>query len=75
MYLVYIQRLLCMYYKKYWAGYDLPIHLYHFSKNSITSLFKKHNLNLVQTKGMKFDSYYVSLLSEEYQRGKKNYIK
>lgn len=63
------------YYKKFWAGYDLPIHLYHFTKNSITKLFKKHGFNLVKTKGMKFDSFYVSMLSEEHKTGKKNFFK
>lgn len=65
----------CSYYKKYWAGYDLPIHLYHFSKKSIQNIFNKHRLKLIKTKGMKFDSYYVSLLSEEYKNGNKNYLK
>lgn len=63
------------YYKKYWAAYDLPIHLYHFSKNSIDKLFEKHGFSLVKTKGMKFDSFYVSMLSEEHKSGKKNFIK
>ena len=60
------------FYKKYWAAYDLPIHLYHFSKESISKLFEKHKFSLVKTKGMKFDSYYVSILSEEHKIGKKN---
>lgn len=60
------------FYKKYWAAYDLPIHLYHFSKESISKLFEKHEFSLVKTKGMKFDSYYVSMLSEEHKIGKKN---
>ena len=63
------------YYKKYWAAYDLPIHLYHFSKKSICNLFKKHGFSLRKTKGMKFDSFYVSMLSEEHKTGKKNFIK
>ena len=63
------------YYKRFWAGYDLPIHLYHFTKNSITKIFKKHGFNLVKTKGMKFDSFYVSMLSEEHKTGKKNFFK
>ena len=62
-------------YKKHWAAYDLPIHLYHFSEKTIKNLFEKYNFKLVKTKGMKFDSYYVSLLSEEYKYGKKNFIK
>lgn len=62
------------YYKKYWAAYDLPIHLYHFSKESIIKLFKKHGFSLRKTKGMKYDSFYVSMLSEEHKSKKKNFI-
>jgi len=62
------------YYKKYWAAWDVPIHLWHFSKNSIETLFKKYNFKLVKTKPMLFDSFYVSVLSEEYKTGRKNII-
>ena len=63
------------YYKKYWAAYDLPIHLYHFSKDSIIKLFENHEFSLIKAKGMKFDSFYVSMLSEEHKTGNKNYFK
>ena len=63
------------YYKNYWAAYDLPIHLYHFSKTSIIKLFENHGFSLIKTKGMKFDSFYVSMLSEEHRTGNKNYFK
>lgn len=62
-------------YKKYWAAYDLPIHFSHFTKNSISSLFEKHNFKLIKNKGMIFDSFYVSMLSEEFKGGSKNIIK
>ncbi len=52
-------------YKKDWAAYDVPRHLYHFDPNSIKRLFKKHNLSHVNSLPMKFDSFYVSLLSEK----------
>ena len=65
----------CSFYNKYWAGYDLPIHLYHFTKESIFNIFKKHKLKLDSVKEMPFDSYYVSLLSEEHKTGKKNPIR
>ncbi len=63
------------YYQEYWAGYDVPRHLYHFSQKSIHHLAKSFGLNIVATHPMKFDSYYVSLLSEEYKRGTKHYLK
>ena len=63
------------YYQKFWAAYDVPRHLWHFSKSSIQNLFGRHGLELVCVKPMWFDSFYVSLLSEEYKTGKKNWIK
>lgn len=56
------------YYKKYWAAYDVPRHLYHFSPQSMQVLLNQFNLQLVDTKPMWFDSYYVSLLSEKYKQ-------
>ena len=63
------------YYKEFWAAWDVPIHLWHFSKESIEALFKKWNFKLVKTKPMLFDSVYVSVLSEEYKTGRKNLVK
>lgn len=58
------------YYKNYWAAFDVPRHLWHFSKTSISKLFSKINIDVVKVLPMKFDSYYVSLLSEKYKNGK-----
>ena len=55
------------YYKEFWAAWDVPIHLWHFSKKTIEHLFKNHGFTLVKTKPMIFDSFYVSLLSEEFK--------
>jgi 2-polyprenyl-3-methyl-5-hydroxy-6-metoxy-1,4-benzoquinol methylase len=54
-------------YGMYWAGLDVPRHLYHFSKASMTKLAQKHNMKITSTIPMKFDSYYVSMLSEKYK--------
>jgi SAM-dependent methyltransferase len=57
------------YYKNYWAAYDVPRHLWHFSKNSMRMLFSSE-MKLKKIKPMIFDSFYVSLLSEKYKTGK-----
>lgn len=59
-------------YLNHWAGYDVPRHLYHFNQKSMFSLAKRFGLNIVSTHPLKFDSYYVSLLSEKYKNGKSN---
>ncbi|MEM0577300.1 class I SAM-dependent methyltransferase [Flavobacterium polysaccharolyticum] len=63
------------YYQNFWAAYDVPIHFWHFSKQSIQMLFQKENMSLKKILPMKFDSFYVSLLSEKYKTGKMNFIK
>ncbi|URC13670.1 bifunctional 2-polyprenyl-6-hydroxyphenol methylase/3-demethylubiquinol 3-O-methyltransferase UbiG [Flavobacterium sp. B183] len=63
------------YYNEFWAAYDVPIHFWHFSKKAIQSLFGKVDMKLEKVLPMKFDSFYVSLLSEKYKTGKMNFIK
>ncbi|MEL1239864.1 class I SAM-dependent methyltransferase [Flavobacterium flavipallidum] len=63
------------YYGTYWAAFDVPIHFWHFSKKAIQMLFQKENIKLEKVLPMKFDSFYVSLLSEKYKNGKMNFIK
>ena len=62
-------------YKEYWAAYDVPRHLSHFSQLSIRKLFAKNGMKVIRTRPMIFDSFYVSLLSEKYKHGKGNFIK
>jgi 2-polyprenyl-3-methyl-5-hydroxy-6-metoxy-1,4-benzoquinol methylase len=63
------------YYKQFWAAYDVPRHLWHFSKKSIQLLFAKEKMEVHKILPMKFDSFYVSLLSEKYKSGKNNFLK
>ncbi|WP_348718293.1 class I SAM-dependent methyltransferase [Tenacibaculum sp. 190130A14a] len=64
-----------IYYKEHWAAFDVPRHLWHFSKKSIQKIFSQYGFQLENILPMKFDSYYVSLLSEKYKTGKSNPIK
>lgn len=56
------------YYASNWAGYDVPRHLWHFDFNSMRSLVESNGFNLINTKRLHFDSFYVSILSESYKR-------
>ena len=62
-------------YGKFWAAFDVPIHFWHFSKTAIKLLFEKEEIKLEKVLPMKFDSFYVSLLSEKYKSGKMNFVK
>jgi predicted SAM-dependent methyltransferase len=58
------------YYKNFWAAYDVPRHIWHFSRKSLPMLLKD-TFKLTAIKPMLFDSFYVSLLSEKYKTGKR----
>jgi len=58
------------YYQNSWAAYDVPRHLWHFSPASMKEMIESQGFTLVEKKGMPFDSFYVSLLSEKYKNGK-----
>jgi 2-polyprenyl-3-methyl-5-hydroxy-6-metoxy-1,4-benzoquinol methylase len=62
-------------YKEFWAAFDVPRHLWHFSKKAIKVLFEKENFSIKKIIPMKLDSFYVSLLSEKYKTGKSKLIK
>ncbi|MBE7169841.1 MAG: class I SAM-dependent methyltransferase [Williamsia sp.] len=62
-------------YRQYWAAYDVPRHLYHFSPQAMEHLLKKKGLTLEATEPMWYDSFYVSMLSERYKNGKAGYAK
>ena len=63
------------FYKEFWAAYDVPRHLWHFSKNGIKNIFEEQDFILEQILPMKFDAYYVSLLSEKYKNQKMNFFR
>src|SRR5688572_23726146 len=56
-------------YRENWAAYDVPRHLWHFSKRSMKLIGGKNGFDLVATHPMKLDAYYVSILSEKYRLG------
>ena len=62
-------------YQEFWAAYDVPRHIWHFSPLAIQKLFEKHQMKIISQKPLHFDSFYVSLLSEQYKTGKKKPVK
>ena len=59
-------------YGKFWAAYDVPRHLYHFSPAAMAVLLESHGMKIDHIQPMWFDSFYVSLLSEKYRSGHPN---
>ena len=55
------------FYRERWAAYDVPRHLYHFSKTTLTRIFKSKGLILKKTEKLIWDAYYISYMSEQYE--------
>ena len=51
-----------------WASYDVPRHLYHFSPLVMKQLFHRNKMEHVRSLPLRYDSYYVSLLSSKYKK-------
>ncbi len=62
------------FYGSYWAAYDVPRHLYHFSPASMDRLMQKYGFQVSDCRPMWYDSFYVSMLSEKYRKGKTSFI-
>lgn len=62
-------------YEEFWAAYDVPRHLYHFSPKAMVKLWNIHALRVNEIKPMWYDSVYVSMLSEKYKNGKSSAAK
>lgn len=56
-------------YKNYWAAWDVPRHIWHFSKESLIRKVKSYNFKLVSIKPLFFDAIYISMVSEKYKQG------
>jgi len=55
-------------YKEHWAGWDVPIHLWHFTPENIKNLLSQYQFKMVDKKRLPFDPFYVSILGSQ-QRG------
>lgn len=62
-------------YKENWAALDVPRHLYHFNQDTMSKLAEEFELRVVDAVPMKFDSYYVSILSDKMTNSNNNMIK
>jgi 2-polyprenyl-3-methyl-5-hydroxy-6-metoxy-1,4-benzoquinol methylase len=61
-------------YRSYWAAYDVPRHLYHFTPKAIAILMQQHGLKVAAKKPMWLDAFYISLLSSKYQNDSSKWL-
>lgn len=64
-----------IHYKEYWAAYDVPRHIFHFTKKGMENLMDTPNWNLKKVKPLLLDSFYISVLSEKYQKNALSWLK
>ncbi|KMQ71407.1 class I SAM-dependent methyltransferase [Chryseobacterium koreense] len=62
-------------YGKFWAAYDVPRHVFHFSKSGMKKLMNNENWNLKKIKPLHLDAFYISMLSEKYKKSPLFWIK
>ncbi len=53
------------FYGKYWAAWDVPRHLSHFNVNTLSEACGQAGFKLLKRFPLPFDSFYISLLSEQ----------
>lgn len=56
-------------YGKHWHAYELPRHLYHFTRESLIHFAETSGLTIVRLRTMPLDSVYCCLQSEKYVNG------
>lgn len=55
-------------YKEFWAAYDVPRHIWHFSKNGMLQLMNNEKWKIEKISPLLLDAFYISILSEKYKK-------
>jgi 2-polyprenyl-3-methyl-5-hydroxy-6-metoxy-1,4-benzoquinol methylase len=53
-------------YGSYWAAWDVPRHVHHFKPSVVHELLHSKGFRFLYSRGMVYDAYYISMLSERY---------
>lgn len=62
-------------YGEYWAAYDVPRHLWHFTPATIQQFASRHGFIMAARHPMPFDAFYISMLSEKYRGSSHSFLK
>lgn len=55
-------------YREFWAAYDVPRHLFHYSRNGMLAKMNSEKWMVKKTHSLLLDAFYISALSEKYQK-------
>jgi len=58
------------YYGEFWAGYDVPRHVWHFDRESLEGTLVSAGFEIEAYEPQRFDLFYVAYLSEKYKGGR-----
>lgn len=62
-------------YRKYWAAWDVPRHLWHFTPETFRLFCEKSGFELNLIRDLPADVFYISVLSEKYKKSRTAFIK
>jgi SAM-dependent methyltransferase len=62
------------YYRQFWAAYDVPRHLWHFSPSTFMLFAKKFSFEFSGFFNLPFDVFFISIMSEKYKGSKLPFI-
>jgi len=54
-------------YRRFWAAWDVPRHLWHFDPQTFTSFAEQNGFKITTIKSLPADVFYISILSERYR--------
>jgi SAM-dependent methyltransferase len=63
------------YYKEYWAAWDLPRHLWHFSPEVFNKFSQNSGFEITGIKTLPMDVFYISIISEKYRKSAFSFIR
>lgn len=62
-------------YGPYWAAYDVPRHLWHFTPQVMHRLAERHGFCIEDIRPMPIDAFYISMLSEKYRGSRAPFVR
>jgi SAM-dependent methyltransferase len=62
-------------YMEFWAAWDVPRHLWHFSPSTFRRFAEKSGFELIKIKRLPLDVFYISAMSGKYKGAKMYFIK
>jgi 2-polyprenyl-3-methyl-5-hydroxy-6-metoxy-1,4-benzoquinol methylase len=62
-------------YREFWAAYDVPRHLWHFTPTTFKLFAEKNGLSICSVRSLPIDVFYISILSEKYKKTGLNFIR